>query len=203
MVGDVLPPGQNTSNFSWAMNRMDGFLLIGETHYAWPNTPLPGTAKFGASFSTGYPDNSDGNGESWGGSFFYGIIDQLLYRELGSGQDSVQGLGWFARAGFTGTPERSPVGVIFNSGFTYTGAVPTRDEDTIGAALVWDQQTPGAAGLLAGNNKGLEMVFEVTYDAQLTPWFALQPDLQFIVQPGGSTALPDALVLGLSASIDF
>jgi carbohydrate-selective porin OprB len=31
----------------------------------------------------------------------------------------------------------------------------------------------------------------------------LQPDIQFVIQPGGSTALPNALVLGLSATIDF
>ncbi|MFZ4484009.1 MAG: carbohydrate porin [Chthoniobacterales bacterium] len=32
----------------------------------------------------------------------------------------------------------------------------------------------------------LELVFEATYQAQITPWLTRQPDLQFILQPGGS-----------------
>jgi porin len=47
------------------------------------------------------------------------------------------------------------------------------------------------------------MVLEATYQAQITPWFSIQPDVQFVIQPGGNGAVPNALVLGLSASIDF
>jgi porin len=47
------------------------------------------------------------------------------------------------------------------------------------------------------------MVFEASYQWQISPWVAVQPDLQYIVQPGGSTAIPNALVLGLSVSVDF
>jgi porin len=56
---------------------------------------------------------------------------------------------------------------------------------------------------LEGSNRGNEFVVEATYEAQLTPWFELQPDIQFVIQPGGSTALANALVIGLSATIDF
>ncbi|MEI7865474.1 MAG: carbohydrate porin [Chthoniobacterales bacterium] len=34
-------------------------------------------------------------------------------------------------------------------------------------------------------------------------WFAVQPDLQYIVQPGGSSTLGNALVAGLSVSLAF
>ena len=61
----------------------------------------------------------------------------------------------------------------------------------------------GADEGLDGANRGNEFAIEATYQAQLTPWFEIQPDLQLIVQPGGSTSIPNALVLGLSATIDF
>ena len=48
-----------------------------------------------------------------------------------------------------------------------------------------------------------EAVLELTYRAQITPWFALQPDVQWIIHPGGSTAIDDALVVGLRAAVSF
>ena len=32
-----------------------------------------------------------------------------------------------------------------------------------------------------------EMVLEVTYQAQMTPWLMLQPDFQNVIRPGGCT----------------
>jgi porin len=70
-------------------------------------------------------------------------------------------------------------------------------------AFAWDQESRGEAVTLTGNNRGLEMIFEASYQAQISPWCAVQPDIQYILQPGGSTAIPNALVLGLSVSVDF
>jgi porin len=93
--------------------------------------------------------------------------------------------------------------MLFNSGLTWTGLIEGRDDDAIGLGMVWTRLTPGQAAQLEGSNRGNEFVVEATYEAQITPWFELQPDIQFVIQPGGSTALPNALVLGLSATIDF
>ena len=48
-----------------------------------------------------------------------------------------------------------------------------------------------------------EAVVELSYRAQLTRWFALQPDVQWIIHPGGSAAIDNALVIGLRASLSF
>jgi len=203
MQGVVWPPDENPTNFYWSFNQANGLLFLGEAQYMWSQSSLPGTAKLGAMFNSGYPDYVSGNGGAWGASFFYGIIDQMLWREPGSPADEEQGLAWFNRTGFAGAPDREPLGLLFNTGLTWTGLLPGRDEDAMGIALVWMRLTPGQAAQLEGNNRGNEFTIEATYEAQLTPWFELQPDLQFVVQPGGSTALPSALVLGLSATIDF
>ena len=205
MQGIVWPPSENPTNFYWSINRDNGVLFLGEVQYAYAQKSLPGTAKLGALMTTGSPGYVDQNGGAWGGSFFYGIVDQMLWLEPGAAADSGQGIAWFNRTGFTGTPDRDPLGWLFNSGFTWTGAIEGRDDDAFGVALIWARLTAGqiAADGGAGTGRGNEFVVEATYEAQLNEWFELQPDIQFVVQPGGSSSLPDALVLGLSATIDF
>ena len=54
-----------------------------------------------------------------------------------------------------------------------------------------------------------ETVIEMMYQAQLTQWWMLQPDLQYIFNPGGGVLNPDgslrrnALVIGVRSSLNF
>ena len=57
---------------------------------------------------------------------------------------------------------------------------------------------------------GNETVVEATYQYQVAPWWTVQPDAQYVVNPGAgipsnlsSKALKDAFVLGVRASIAF
>ncbi|MFM8229889.1 MAG: carbohydrate porin, partial [Chthoniobacterales bacterium] len=192
MQGDAYP---QDNNFYWHFSRDNGLLFLNEAIYSWSKARLPGTAKLGAMFTTGNPDIPDDSGrEAWGGAFYYGIIDQMLYAEPGSTDANPQGLGWFFRGGFAGPQRSSPLGMLLETGFSYAGPIPGRDEDSVGIAFYWDQSSPQQASSLQGGNRGLEMVFEATYQVQLAPWFTVQPDVQYIVQPGGSTAIPHAFV---------
>jgi porin len=199
----VWPPAENPANFHWQLSARGGILYLGEVHYGWTEAVLPGTAKIGVMLDSGLDSNVDGRGSTWGSSFFYGIIDQWLWREDGSSRDSPQGIAWFNRTGWTGTPDSSPLGMIFNTGFTWTGLFPGRDEDAAGLAFVWSRLLSGEVSQIEGGHAGDEFAIELTYQVQLTPWFELQPDIQYLMQPGGSSATPGALVLGLSATINF
>lgn len=192
------------ANFYWHLDRVDGFIFLNEVIHSWPKAKLPGTAKLGAIFQSGYQNVPDNSGrQTWGSGFYYGIVDQALYEEPGSTADSPQGLGWFTRGGFAAPSDSSPLGLLLQTGLVYSGPFPGRDDDSVGIAFGWNQESPYEASTAAGSNRGLEMVFEASYQWQISPWFAVQPDLQYIVQPGGSTAIPNALVLGLSVSVDF
>lgn len=194
----------SNANFEWKLNRSDGLMFLAESIYSWRKARLPGTAKLGAVFQNGYLDVAGSRGEyAWGGGFYYGIVDQALYVEPGSTEDTPQGLGWFARGGFAAPQKTSSVGFIAQSGLVYAGPFPGRNSDSAGLAFGWDQESAGEAATLAGSNRGLEMIFEASYQAQISPWLAVQPDLQYILQPGGSTAIPNALVIGISVDIDF
>jgi porin len=203
LQGTVWPPAENPTNFYWQLSAQGGILYLGEAQYGWQKAALPGTAKLGVMLDSGLDSSVNGDGSTWGSSFFYGIIDQWLWREDGAPSDSPQGIAWFNRTGFTGTPDSSPIGMLFNTGFTWTGPLPTRDEDAVGVAFVWNRLSSGEAAQIEGGNAGDEFAIELTYQAQLTPWFELQPDIQYFIQPGASSATPNALVLGLSATINF
>jgi porin len=53
------------------------------------------------------------------------------------------------------------------------------------------------------NPAGAEMVLEATYQCQVTPWFIVQPDIQYILNPSGSTSLANAFVIGGRCAIVF
>jgi porin len=38
---------------------------------------------------------------------------------------------------------------------------------------------------------------------QVTPWLQLQPDIQYIIKPGGTGKIQDALVLGFQLALSF
>jgi len=158
--------------------------------------------------STGVPLNHNGN---WG---VYGMADATLYQTKDGNN-----LSGFARIG-TGTPgDRNLVSLYVDAGLTYGGLIPGRDDDTAGIALAYarigdnarglDQDTQVFTGNPAYPIRGQEVVLELTYQAQLAPWLTLQPDLQYIFNPGGGVLNPDgsrrrdALVLGLRSVITF
>ena len=48
-----------------------------------------------------------------------------------------------------------------------------------------------------------ETTLELTYRAQLTPWLALQPDLQYVVNPGVDRSVRDALAAGMRIEVSW
>jgi porin len=174
-------------------------------------------------------EDSSGNPETHPWNYgFYWILDQMLYREpgeavaaaLGKDRKSVssakasehteeaasnQGLACFGRIAFE-PQNRNFVGFYFDTGLVYTGLIPTRDEDQVGVGFVYAELTNGARRtfeLEGSRGVGAEMVLEFTYKAILTPWLYIQPDAQFIINPGATQDLRNAFVLGGRVSINF
>ena len=48
-----------------------------------------------------------------------------------------------------------------------------------------------------------ETAIELTYRVQFLPWLALQPDVQYIINPGTDPALKNALVIGLRFELSW
>ena len=158
--------------------------------------------------SDGVPREHDGN---WG---LYGIVDAMLYA---SPRGDGSGLSAFAR--IAGAPdEQNLVSFYVDAGLTYKGLLPQRKDDTLGIAVAYARISNRARSLdldmrqfgdLSVPIRNQEIVLELSYQAQITPWWTLQPDLQGILNPGGRVAnadghvRPDALVVGLRTAVTF
>ncbi|MEE1563177.1 MAG: carbohydrate porin, partial [Alphaproteobacteria bacterium] len=84
----------------------------------------------------------------------------------------------------------------------YTGLFPGRDEDRLGAAIgVGINGDPFKTANSVTQDE--EINLEFTYHAPILPWLALQPDLQYVINPGAGANgdLGDAVVLGLRFEI--
>ena len=162
--------------------------------------------------SSGTPRRHDGN---YG---LYAVADQMLWRRAGTDD---QGLSAFLRVG--GAPsDRNPVAFYADGGVAFKGLFGGRPNDTLalGVAQAWlsrdararDRDRNAVRGV-NGPVRDSETVVELTYSAEIAPWWLLQPDLQFVRQPGGNVADPtdasgrraigDAVVLGLRTSLKF
>ena len=102
---------------------------------------------------------------------------------------------------------------------TYKGAFG-RPNDTVGVAVEYARIGARArAGDVAvildsgvpGPVRSSETVIEATYQAQITPWWQLQPDFQFILNPGAGISdlnnparrIGNAAVFGLRSVVTF
>ena len=48
-----------------------------------------------------------------------------------------------------------------------------------------------------------ELLLELTYQCELAPHLIIQPEIYYIVQPGGTSNIPNALVLGVQFAINL
>jgi porin len=144
----------------------------------------------------------------------YATVDQpFLYNE-----ESHTSFAVFARA--MGAPsDRNLIDLYLDGGLVYKGPFG-RADDQIGIALGYARIGNAATGFdndvvrFTGSPfpiRSGEAVLEVTYRFQLAPWWQLQPDFQYVFNPGGGAQNPiaptrrlgDAAVLGVRTAITF
>jgi porin len=133
----------------------------------------------------------------------YGHADYQVYAES---PGSDEGLVLFATLGYSPFEDVAIMPVQSTFGAHYTGLVPGREKDktvfflTYGAFSDDFADEKAAAGMAKPD---YEMVLEVGHRFQVTPSSYIQPDVQYIVQPGGTGDIDDALVLGVQFGASF
>jgi porin len=212
-----------------------GALWMGELQYAVNQDKkavgLPGVYKLGAWYATTdfadqhYGLDGFGNAVSladptvadplnhrgdWG---IYGVADQMVWRS------DKQSLNLFVRAGLSPS-DRNLISFYVDGGAGFKGLLPGRADDVLTFGVAYAKISPDAAAFdqdtLALNGppypiRSEEVVFELSYAAQIAPWWTVQPDLQYIVHPGGNVSDPDdptvivgnAFVAGIRSTIKF
>jgi len=110
-------------------------------------------------------------GQTFGSDYgVYALADQPLYAFSG-GSD----LGGFVQLGWV-PKQRNEITHYLGAGLHLTGVIPLRHDDELGLAVA-----------SAYTRSGTERAVEMTWHAELYPGIALQPSMQWILNPGGNS----------------
>jgi porin len=190
-----------------------------------PPAGLPGTYKIGFWYDTGaFPGqrfgsdgislaSPDSNGQPQphhGNYSLYGVADQTVWQ---SAADSSRNVNIFGRI-MAAPDTQNLIDFGFNGGVTIAAPLPGRDNDQVGLDIGVGHVSSRAAGLDRDQGlivRGTETLLELTYQAALTPWLQLQPDVQYVIHPGAglsnpnnnSRRLQNELVAGVRAITTF
>jgi porin len=200
---------------------MDGPLFaIGEVGYQ--SNGLPGDQGLIGNYKAGFwyddsryidfntvararvPDSSRGN---WG---LYGLFDQVLVRFGGPG--SNRGFGVTGSVLVSPDQSISQMPFFATAGLVVRGLFPSRATDVAGVGVVYgrfseDLQDSQRRARQSDPTVGIqrdETAVELTYRFRFREdSLYLQPDLQYIIRPGGTGRIADAFVVGFEAGINF
>jgi porin len=238
-VGD--PQMQNPSGTSFPLNggalviaeMQYSYPSLGTMLYANQPEPLARTYKLGFWYDTeSFADQQfDNTGLSLanpassgvplkhhGDYSIYAVADQLVWVDPA---ESDRTINLFARALGAPQSDRNLITFSLNAGMTFHEPFLGRDDDTFGIGMGYAKVSGAAAALDRATGvfnpgtfvpvRGGETYLELTYQYEVAPWWQLQPDIQYVFNPGGGIANPNAptqrvgneLVLGLRTNIQF
>ena len=235
--GDPAPPGagdpQLRDRYGTAFRLNDHSISFAELWYAPSGLTalgLPGAYKIGAWYNSGpFPDRlhdtlglsladpaSTGlprrHGGDWGA---YAVIDQMVWKNPGA---EGQGVSLFLQ--LMGTPaDRNLSELSIAGGVSVKGPFAGRADDQAGLAVTFlgigaparrladDVIRFTGTGFPAARG---ETIVEATYQASLAPWLKLQPDVQYVVNPGAGIpaeksplSLKNDWIVGLRVTVNF
>jgi len=131
-----------------------------------------------------------------GNSGFYVLAERTLYLGKRNPGSHTDGFIRYGRA----NADFNQFSSYFQAGLVFNGMVPGRDEDQF--ALSFSIARTGDKYRMAAINAGQEAtrhesVWEATYRAQVTPWLVVQPNIQYVSNPGTDVQIKNATVLGV------
>lgn len=136
--------------------------------------------------------DASGNPLPRNSSGWYALAERTLWRW---GTSNLTG---FVRFGAT-DGDSTAIEQFYNVGVRVRGLLPGRDDDVFGLAhtrgSIGDKfrASQAAAGITA---TGAESATEITYRVQVNKWLAVQPVIQWYRNPGTTSAVPNATVIG-------
>lgn len=209
------------------LSSRDGLLLVGEGAYLWRQSHAPtsrgtrfligrrsGESPYESKVAVGiwhYTTRLDDLSETTasgapqrhhGSTGFYTLADQLLYADAA---DPSRRVSAFAQLG-SGDARVNRFGSYLGFGVTAAGLIRSRPNDQFGVAVA---SARNGSHYLARQRmasiptSNVETTTEFTYLAQITPWLALQPDLQFVRHPDTDPSIRNAWTASLRFELAF
>lgn len=192
---ELSDPDEHGTNFGFDPG--DSLMTAAEFKYNLNRDPgdtgLPGTYTIGALWDTGSLDRLDGPGQKDGNFGLYLLFDQMVYRES---PDSREGLWAFTQFSMNPDQAINPYPYLASWGLVYNGLFPGRENDVTGFANYYNISSTDIPG-------NLEVQFDLLHNFTITSWFSIAPEIQYIIRPGGTGDIDDALILNLQMMITF
>jgi porin len=164
---------------------------------------LPGHYWMGAYYSP-WQFQQFGSDETAGNSYgFYWHADQMVFQES---PGSVQGLTLWTASVLSPQQNIAKLPFQLNAGTVYVGLVPGRDADATMLGFVYGKFSRDFARSVDVDGAGFpeyEIVLEAGHRFQINQFLYAQPNLQWVINPGGTGNIPNALVLGSQVGVIF
>jgi porin len=191
-------------------NDGDGALRVVEVGYS------PGKAQGGESASPGQVDKYAVGAWSYTSRFadlvdvdevgdplmrkgnkgFYVLAERTLYRGTRNPDSHTDGFIRYGRA----NADFNQFSSYFQTGLVFSGMVAGRSEDqfavSYGTARTGDKHRR-AASIAGAEATSHESVWEATYRAHVAPWLSVQPNIQYVINPGADAQIKNSTVLGV------
>jgi porin len=143
-----------------------------------------------------------------GRSGAYGMADQVIQRDASDSQRFLR----IGAMGGIGDRATAMYRYFVAAGGVRQGTFKRRNADFISVLLGYarinprltqyqqdrDAVTPGAVGI-----QTYERIAEIDYNVQIAPWLSVRPNLQYVMRPGGTGTIPNAVVFGLHTGVTF
>jgi porin len=130
------------------------------------------------------------------------MADQMIYREKGTEDDGLTALA----VATVGPDSINKFPFFLMGGLIYKGLVPGRDSDLTAVQMAYakySDKIKESEQSVGSSPQQYEIALEFTHRINITKWFYVQPDIQYIIQPGGTGNIDDSLVLGFQLGLTF
>lgn len=187
------------------LNENDGALITAEGGYKLGGYMSPGSRylKVGVGYwmytapheeilrtdEMGNPFMSQGNQGA------YALVEGTVFKEGGNSHD---GLTLYGRMGIA-NKTYNDIGYSWSAGLVYNGLIPGRSNDSVGLAVTSiyaGSDFQDAASISGLQMQTAESVIEFTYSLSVNNWFTIQPDLQYVINPGLGIQTDQTLAAG-------
>ena len=147
----------------------------------------------------------------------YAVADHLVWRDA---VDPNRTMAVFSRVMGTPLKDRNLIDFSANAGVVFHSPFRYRTYDTFGLGVGYAHVSKQSAALDADNIsftgtitpiRSSEKFIELTYQYQLKPWIQIQPDIQYVINPGAgissqtdpSKRVKNELLFGIRTNISF
>ncbi len=146
----------------------------------------------------------------------YAVADQTVWQDA---EEADRTINLFVRAMGTPWVDRNLIDFSLNAGFNFHEPFLHRDDDSFGIGMGFAKVSGAVSAFDRDSNfyngtaspvRSKETFVEVTYQYAMTPWWQIQPDFQYVFNPGAGTANPvtgqriqNEAVLGVRTNIAF